>query len=235
MKRFIAFLALTIFAVLAFAGEAEVKKAWESAFTGMKVESVTKTDYMGLYEVYAEGEIFYTDEKLTTVLHGELIDAKTKKNITLARKQKLSAIKFSDLPLGSAVKQVRGNGKRVFATFEDPNCGYCKRLAKDMVPLDNATIYTFLYPILSPESAEKSAKIWCAPDRVKAWNDWMTQGKEPPVAAANCDFAAVTKNVALGRKLGITGTPTIIFSDGERVSGALPLADLEQKLNSATN
>ncbi len=235
MKRFIVFLALAMFAVFAWAGEVEVKKAWESAFTEMKVESVTKTDYLGLYEVYAEGEVFYTDEKLTAILHGELIDAKTKKNITLARKQKLSAIKFSDLPLGSAVKQVRGNGKRVFATFEDPNCGYCKRLAKDIATLDNATIYTFLYPILSSESAEKSVKIWCAPDRVKAWNDWMTQGKAPPVAADNCDSAAVTKNVALGRKLGITGTPTIIFANGERVSGALPLADIEQKLGSTTN
>ncbi len=235
MKRFVAFLALVMFAVLACAGEAEVKKAWESAFTDMKVESVTKADYLGLYEVYAEGEIFYTDEKLTAILHGELIDAKTKKNITLARKQKLSAIKFSDLPLGSAVKQVRGNGKRVFATFEDPNCGYCKRLAKDMATLDNATIYTFLYPILSPESAEKSTKIWCAPDRAKAWNDWMIQGKAPPAAAENCDSTTVSKNVALGRKLGITGTPTIIFSNGERVSGALPLADLEQKLSSIAN
>ena len=235
MKRFIAFLALVTFAVLACAGEAEVKKAWEAAFTDMKVESVTKTDYLGLYEVYAEGELFYTDEKLTAILHGELIDAKTKKNITLARKQKLSAIKFSDLPLGSAVKQVRGNGKRVFATFEDPNCGYCKRLAKDIATLDNATIYTFLYPILSADSAEKSGKIWCAPDRAKAWTDWMTQGKEPPIAAASCDSSVVTRNVALGRRLSVTGTPTIIFSNGERVSGALPLADLEQKLNQAAN
>jgi thiol:disulfide interchange protein DsbC len=235
MKRLLALLSFAVCTTLTWGGEAEVKKAWESTFTEMKVDSVTKADYLGLYEVYAEGEIFYTDEKLTAILHGELIDAKTRKNITLAHKQKLTAIKFSDLPLASAVKQVRGNGKRVFATFEDPNCGYCKRLAKDMATLDNATIYTFLYPILSPDSAEKSGKIWCAPDRAKAWTDWMTQGKEPPAAAAGCDSAAISKNVALGRKLSVTGTPTIIFANGERVSGALPLADLEQKLTSSTN
>lgn len=106
---------------------------------------------------------------------GTLIDGATMKNVTAERLQKLAAIKFSELPLELAVKRVHGDGKRVLASFEDPNCGYCKKLAKEMAKLDNVTLYTFLYPILSPDSLVKSKQIWCAADKGKAWNDWMLE------------------------------------------------------------
>lgn len=162
-------------------------------------------------------------------MFGPLIDGKTMKNVTDERMQKLTAIKFSDLPLELAVKQVRGDGKRSFATFEDPNCGYCKKLAKDIAKLDNVTIYTFLYPILSPDSLEKSKQIWCSADKAKAWNDWMVEGKAP-AGKSDCDTTAVQKTVETGRKLAINGTPTIFFSDGERIPGAVPVAKIEAKL-----
>ena len=151
------------------------------------------------------------------------------KNVTSERMQKLTAIQFSDLPLELAVKQVRGDGKRVFATFEDPNCGYCKKLAKEIAKLDNVTVYVFLYPILSPDSLEKSKQIWCSSDRAKAWNDWMVDGKAPS-GKGDCDTAAVQKTIETGRKLAINGTPTIFFADGERIPGAVPLARIEEKL-----
>ncbi len=212
----------------ALADEASVKKAVEGKF-GSKVASVTKTSYFGLYEVYIDGQIVYTDDKVSALMIGNLIDGKTMKNVTEERMQKLNAIKFSDLPLEFAVKQVRGDGKRVFATFEDPNCGYCKKLAKDLLKLDNVTIYTFLYPILSPDSLEKSNQIWCAADKAKSWNDWMVDGKAPS-GKGDCDTTAVQKTIEIGRKLAINGTPTIFFADGERVPGAVPVTKIEQKL-----
>ena len=224
-------LPLTLAATLclpALADEASVKKAVEAKL-GSRVTSVTKTSYLGLYEVYADGQIIYTDDKVSALMIGALIDGKTMKNITDERMQKLTAIKFTDLPLELAVKQVRGDGKRAFATFEDPNCGYCKKLAKDIAKLDNVTIYTFLYPILSPDSLEKSKQIWCSADKAKAWNDWMVEGK-PLTGKSDCDTTAVQKTVETGRKLAINGTPTIFFSDGERIPGAVPIAKIEAKL-----
>ena len=189
------------------ADEASVKKAVE-AKVGSKVESVTRTPYLGLYEVYTDGQVIYTDEKVSALLIGTLIDGKTLKNVTSERMQKLTAINFSDLPVQYAVKQVRGDGKRVLASFEDPNCGYCKKLAKDMAKLENVTIYTFLYPILSPDSLEKSKQIWCAADRAKAWNDWMVEGRTPG-GKSDCDTTAVQKSIETGRRLAINGTPKI--------------------------
>ena len=210
---------------------AEFVRKGVEAKLGTKVSSVVKSPYLGLYEIYADGQIIYADEQVTVLVAGSLIDAKTMKNVTSERIQKLSAIKFSELPLELAVKQVRGNGKRVLASFEDPNCGYCKKLAKDMAKLDNVTIYTFLYPILSPDSLEKSNQIWCSSDKAKAWNEWMQEGKAPS-AKGDCDTTAVRKTVDLGRKLAISGTPTIFFIDGERIPGAIPLSDIEKKLAS---
>lgn len=230
LKKMLSLTLAAAFASLAVADEADIKKAMEARL-GAKVESVSKSGYLGLYEVYADGAIFYTDDKVSAiVVGGQMIDAKSMKNVTDERMKKLTAIRFSDLPLDRAIKQVRGDGKRVLATFEDPNCGYCKRLAKELQKLDNVTVYVFLYPILSEDSVRKSKQIWCAADRSKAWNDWMIDGKAP-AGREDCDTSAVTKNQEFGRKLNISGTPTMFFGDGERVPGAVPLARIEQKLN----
>lgn len=212
------------------AGEADIRKAMEERL-GAKVESVTRAGYLGLYEVYADGNIFYTDDKVSAIMvGGQLIDGRNMKNVTEERMRKLTAIRFNDLPLNQAIKQVRGDGRRVLATFEDPNCGYCKRLARELQTLDNVTVYVFLYPILSEDSVRKSKQIWCSPDRAKAWSDWMVEGKAPS-GRDDCDTSAVTRNRDYGRRLNISGTPTIFFADGERVPGAVPIARIEQKLS----
>ncbi|MBP5998537.1 MAG: DsbC family protein [Azonexus sp.] len=230
LKRILPLALASLWIAAANADEADIKKAMEAKL-GAKVESVTKSGYLGLYEIYADGNILYTDEKMTAfIAGGQLIEGKTMKNVTEERMRKLTAIKFSELPLERAIKQVRGDGKRVLATFEDPNCGYCKRLAKDLLKLDNVTIYTFLYPILSEDSIRKSKQIWCSADRARAWNDWMVEGRAP-ASKDDCDTSAVTKNQEFGRRLNISGTPTIFFADGERVPGAVPLPKIEQKLS----
>jgi thiol:disulfide interchange protein DsbC len=217
---------LLLAAGIAHANEAAVKKAVETWFGG-KVDAVRKTNLLGLYEVQVGNELYYTDEKVSLFFDGNIIDTKTRSNLTQERLNKLTAIKFSELPLELAVKTVKGDGKRVFATFEDPNCGYCKKLAKDLAGMNNVTIYTFLLPILSRDSVEKSRAVWCAADRAKAWNDLMVNGAPP--APGSCD-APIEKVVALAQKYNIRGTPTIFLTSGERIPGAVPVAHLEQKL-----
>ena len=218
-----------------FADEASVRKAVET-FIGANspaVETVTKTPYGGLYEVVLKsGEIVYTDDQVSFIIDGSVIDAKSRKNVTQARQNQLSAIDFNALPLEQAVKVVRGNGSRSIATFEDPNCVYCKKLAKELQGMKDVTVYTFLYPILTPDSAEKSKNIWCAKDRSQAWTDWMVEAKAPAAvpASAKCDISAIEKNLALGRKLRIQGTPTIFLTDGSRIGGYVTVAELDKTL-----
>jgi thiol:disulfide interchange protein DsbC len=212
--------------------EASIKKALEPRLGGAKIESVKETPYAGLYEVHVAGDILYTDKKGEYLVIGHVYDAKTSQDLTRARIDDINKIKFSDLPLEQAIKQVKGDGKRVIAVFEDPNCGYCKRLRQTTLKnMDNVTIYTFLYNILSEDSFTKSKNIWCAPDRAKAWDDWMINGKLPANAAASCE-APNDKVLALGQKLHIQGTPAIFFADGSRIPGAVDQKTLEEKLSS---
>lgn len=235
-KLFAAALAAVMISGAAFAGEAEVKKALEPALRAMfspdiKVESVQKMNGLPLYEVLVGGDVLYTDEKGSFLINGDVFDLKAKRNLTEERKNKLAQINFSDLPLELAIKQVRGNGKRVLASFEDPNCGYCKKLAKELAAMTDVTIYTFLYPILSPDSTVKSKAIWCSPDKAKAWNDWMQHGVDPG-SNGKCDNP-VDKVAALGRKLNIRGTPAIFLTDGSRMPGFVPAAQLEAAIAKA--
>lgn len=210
--------------------EANIKKLIEPRLgEGATVDSIKETPYAGLYEVRTGGDILYTDKNAQYLFVGHVFDAKTSQDLTKERLDEVNRIKFSDLPLGSALKTVKGNGKRVIAVFEDPNCGYCKQFRKTtLTEIDNVTVYTFLYNILREDSFTKSAGVWCATDRNKAWDDWMLNGKLPPAAPATC----TTPNqeiVALGRKIGVSGTPTIIFTDGSRLPGAVDTKTLEAK------
>jgi thiol:disulfide interchange protein DsbC len=195
---------------------------------GVKIDSIKATPYAGLYEVNAAGDILYTDKKGEFLFIGEVINAKTSRNLTKERVDELNKVKLSDLPLESALKTVKGDGKRMLVLFEDPNCGYCKQFRKTTLKdLDNVTVYTFMYNILSEDSAIKSRNIWCSPDRNKAWDDWMVNGK----AAATADCPNPNDKIsALGRKLKVSGTPAIFFADGTRLPGAVGLKDLEAKL-----
>ncbi len=224
-------LALLIFAGTAAADEASVRKAVQAKFPQSKIESVTKTPYFGLYEVYIAGELLYTDEKVNYFFIGNVLDAKNFRNLSEERKRKLSAIKFDTLPLDLAIKIVKGNGKRKVAIFSDPYCPFCQRLEKDMVNVTDVTIYTFLYPIesLHPGATEKAKAIWCSPDRIKAWNDFMLN-RSGPEAQSSCD-TPVDRILEYGRSKGINGTPTLVFGDGQVIPGAIPTAQLEQILN----
>jgi thiol:disulfide interchange protein DsbC len=209
-----------------------IKKQFEArlAGDGQKIDSVVKTPYGGLYEVRVGPDIFYTDEKAKYVFVGRVLNAQTQEDYTKARIDDISKVKFSDLPLDSALKTVKGNGKRVIAVFEDPNCGYCKRFWQTLGEVDNVTVYTFMYNILAEDSSVKSKNIWCSPNRAKAWEDWMVSGKAAPAAPDTCTSNPNEKIFELGRRLRISGTPTIFFADGTRVPGAIDSKTLEEKL-----
>ena len=196
------------------------------------IDEVSKTPMPGLFEVRIGSDVFYTDAQANFILQGSLFDVRQRRNLTEERVEKLSAIPFEQLPLKNAFTQVHGNGKRKLVVFADPNCGYCKRFEKDLQNLQDVTIYHLLYPILGEDSKAKSRNIWCAKDRVKTWNDWMLRGVTPP--ATQCDTAAIDANVEFGKKHRISGTPTLILTDGSRIAGAVPAAQVDKMLNDIT-
>ena len=229
-----AFLSVTLsLTACADSVEANIKKTLQKHLgAGTPIETVAKTPYSGLYEVKIGAEIVYTDAEGKYIFIGRIVEAESSKYLTEARLEEVNKIKFADLPLDLAAKSVKGNGKRVIAVFEDPNCGYCKRFRKTLSEINDVTVYTFMYPILGDDSKIKVKNIWCSADRAKAWDDWMLNAKVPAAAPSSCSAAANDKVIEIGRKLGVSGTPTVFFTDGTRVPGALEAKKLEAKLAS---
>ena len=215
---------------MAGAQEAAIRKTLKDRIPDLpKIVSISKTPINGLYEVLLEdNEIYYADASGNYLVQGSLIDTRTKRNLTEERSETLNAIAFNTLPIKDAITIVRGNGQRKLAVFEDPNCGYCKRFERDLLKVDNITVYLFLYPILGADSLDKSRNIWCAKDPAKTWLDHMTRDTALPVAT--CDSSALARNMEFGRKHKITGTPTLLAQDGKRVPGAIPVAQIEQMI-----
>lgn len=196
------------------------------------ITEVRETPISGLYEIrVGEAEIAYTDAQGRYIVQGSLLDIETKRNLTQDRIDALTAIDFDSLPFEQAIVITRGDGSRKLAVFEDPNCSYCHRFEQQLATVDNVTVYVFLYPILSPDSFLKSRNIWCAENPQAAWENW-TQRQQAP-AEAVCDTKPIDDNVNFGRNYRIEGTPTLIFTDGTKIPGAIDAAKIEERLNAA--
>lgn len=213
------------------AQDAVIRKALAERFPDFpKIDEVSKTPVPGLYEVRMGNNIFYSDEQGNYLIEGVMVDTKTRANLTEARLDKLNAIDVSTLPYKDAMVFKQGNGSRKLVIFADPNCGYCKKFERDLLQAKDVTVYTFLYPILGNDSADKSRNIWCAKDSAKTWRAWMVDGVTPARSGADCDTSVLQRNTELGRKHRINGTPALFFEDGKRVPGVMPLEALEKQL-----
>ena len=234
-KKLTGILLAALLAGSAWADEASLRKTIETAYPKMHVQSVAKTPYAGLYEVFLDGQIIYTDEKFSFLIaEGRLVDPRNKRDITSERLEELTRVDFSALPLNQAVKVVKGNGSRKLAVFSDPDCPFCKRLEQnELSGITDVTIYTFLFPLeqLHPDAGNKSKAIWCAPTRAQAWENWILRGQLAQ-GSTSCE-TPLAKNAALGKKIAITSTPTLIFSDGRRMLGAYPAQEIEKALDAA--
>lgn len=216
----------------ALAAATDVEGRLKELYPATKISAVRESPVPGVYEVVMGRNVAYSDESGRYMIFGHLYDMQAQRDLTAEVKDELNKIDVAALPLADAIKIVKGDGSRKLYVFSDPDCPFCQRLERETIPdLDNVTIYTFLYPLegLHPDAKRKAETIWCAKDRAKAWDDFMTSGKLPE-GRTRCDNP-VERNIRLGASLGINGTPTIILGDGTMVPGFLPAAELERRLS----
>lgn len=232
--RKLALLAILL-AAPALADEAKIRKALEPKLGGAKIEGVQPAPVAGLWEVRLRTErglrIIYTDANAAHVIDGNIHEVRTNRDLTEERLRKLNAIKFETLPLDLAVKVQRGNGKRVLAMFSDPYCPACRQFERNLAKIDDITVYVFMYPVIRPENVDHSKAVWCSSDRAKAWLE-LAAAPQPKIPQASPGCAhPIDKVNELGRKLGVNSTPTLFFTNGERLSGGLGADDLKELLD----
>lgn len=232
LQSLVLFLLLGWLTNQALADETQLRKLLQDHFPGTEIESLSKTSFAGLYEVVVGGEILYTDEQAKYFFMGHMIDTQSRVSLTSERMQQIRdarRIAIDTLPLEHSIKVVKGKGERVLIVYSDPNCPFCKKLEKELIDVKNITIHTLLYPILNG-SMSTATSIWCAPDRLKAWDDFMLRNIAP--ASKECETPIQTL-LQSGQQYRVTGTPTLIFADGSVVSGMIPAAEIEKRLEQA--
>ncbi len=198
----------------------------QALYPATRFGAINTTPWPGVFEVVMGANLAYVDESGQYFLFGHLYDMQSQRDLTVERKDTLARVDFAALPLADAVKEIRGTGARTLAIFSDPDCPYCRRLEAEIKNLSDVTLYTFLMPIASlhPEARNKAIAVWCAPDRVEAWHALMWRDDKIPTK--ECAHP-VDRNVALGERLGINGTPTLVAADGRVLPGAASLAQIE--------
>ena len=229
LLKFRALLATLFLSInVAHADEAAIRKVLSDKFPEAKIASIQKTPYSGLYEIYMDGQLVYADANAQYIFLGDVLEVKNRSNLTQARLAVLNTVPLNQLPLNNAIKTVKGKGERKLVVFSDADCPFCRKFEVELKKVDNITVYTFLFPIegLHPKAGQISKQIWCASDKNKAWEDYMSSGKIPG-NDGKCDNP-IDENIALGNKLGVNGTPTILLSNGQRIPGMVPAAKLEE-------
>lgn len=209
------------FMAFAQAPEGAVLAKFKKDYPALNVEKVSYIAPVKLYEFKTKGNLAsnYTNETLDFFLvAGEIIDPKNKKNISVERQVANAKQFYKDLPFDKAITVKYGKGTRSVAIFTDPDCPYCKRTDRDLhskLTNSDITIHYFMNPlnIQGHENApEKARKIWCSPNRSKAWLDWMLRDQLPSNPGTCKNPVAETKEYST--RMGFNSTPTIIFDNG---------------------
>lgn len=220
-----------VYAEAAPAKVANQVKSAVAAHTGLSVQSdVASTPLPGIYEVVVDGELVYADASgRYAFVGGALMDLKERKDLTAAHNDKRMAIPFDRLPLQHAIKEVRGDGSKVFAVFEDPNCPICRVFTKFIDQLDNVTVYRFMFPVISPQSQGLARMAWCSSDRAGVWKAMMNGAR--PQLSESCDTAGLVQILATGERFHINNTPTVVLASGKRLVGATPPEQFIEELD----
>ena len=219
---------------LAHGGEQEIREALKPSMPpDAKIEEIRPSPVPGIFEVRINAdEIYYVDGTGRYLFQGSLLDTKARTNLTRERVESLHPLTFENAPLQDAIAIKHGAGNRKLVLFADPNCSYCKKLEAELEAVDDVTIYTFLIPILGPDSNAKARNIWCSADRAQTWSNWMVKSAEPPKIECP-DTSALTRNVNLATRYKVSGTPTLFFEDGSRIVGPVNAAAIEARLGSS--
>lgn len=210
--------------------------------TGAKVESIAQSPVKGLSEVIVNGKVMYIDSTGKYLVDGHLVEIATRTSLTQRRAQaheiaNTPVLNIDKLDLADAIKTVNGRvlPGRVLISFEDPRCGFCKKMHQTLSTVPDLVVYTFPLSFLGPQSREMNETIWCSADRGKAWGDAMQGNPLTPTAGAKCDLNALDRNTALAGTFRVTGTPTLFTADGTRISGAVGTPVIENALLAAAN
>ncbi len=201
--------------------EQKVQDAIKTLVPDARIDSITRSELPGFYEVVLGGQPLYVSADGRYLISGALWDIGAKRNLTEAR---LAGLRKSTLDAVGADQRIvfpASQPKHVITVFTDIDCGYCRRLHQQMAEYNNAgiTVEYLFFPRagIGSESYDKAVSVWCASDR----NAALTKAKNgEPLENKTC-ANPIASQFDLGHKVGVSGTPAVIAEDGTQIGGYL--------------
>jgi len=195
-------------------------EAFKKAYHGTPVESMTRTEIAGLFEVVTGGNLLYYAPEGNYLVFGEIFTPQGK-NITAQRREELTTKRLGELPLDTAVKI--GSGRNRVIEFTDPDCPYCRKASRFFRERRDVTRYIFFAPMvqLHQDAEKKAAWILTARDRGKAYQEVMEglRDKERFPQPDKWASGLVMQHRQIASRMGVMGTP-LFWVNGKMVQGA---------------
>ncbi|QUM75158.1 bifunctional protein-disulfide isomerase/oxidoreductase DsbC [Moritella sp. 24] len=198
-----------------------------AAKLNFKVSSVSDSVIPGLFEVVTEQGIFYVNADASNLIQGSLyqVDENGVTDLTeqaMGKVRQQAMQKFAD----DTINYPAENEKYSITVFTDINCGYCRKLHNEIAQLNKlgVSVKYLAFPRggLNSKTYQDMASIWCAENSAEAMNNAKRGGKVVPEMCTN----TVAQQYDLGRRLGVTGTPAIVFDNGQMQPGYVPANQL---------
>lgn len=201
--------------------EQKVQDAIKTLVPDARIDSITRSELPGFYEVVLGGQPLYVSADGRYLISGALWDIGAKRNLTEAR---LAGLRKSTLDAVGADQRIvypASQPKHVITVFTDIDCGYCRRLHQQMAEYNNAgiTVEYLFFPRagIGSESYDKAVSVWCASDR----NAALTKAKNGEAVENKTCPNPIASQFDLGHKVGVSGTPAVIAEDGTQIGGYL--------------
>jgi thiol:disulfide interchange protein DsbC len=210
--------------------EERLIKRMQEVFPGVDISHVNSTPIDNIYEVMMGPDVVYMTGDARFVLKGDLIDMQERRNLSEAVRSQARVDLLKNIPESEYIEFAAKNSKDTIYVFTDVDCGYCRKLHRDVPELNEKaiTVRYLAYPRAGTRSAtyKQMTYIWCAEDRPQALTD-AKNGR--PAKASNCENPVANQH-ALGKKMGVRGTPAIFLESGRALPGYLPPDELLKAL-----
>ena len=212
-------------------GEARVREAMKKINPKVEIDQISAAPIAGFQEVIVGGQALYVSDDGKYLIDGALYDIATKTNLAEASMARLRSRLLETIPVSDRIVFAPPNPKYTVTVFTDVECGYCRKLHSQIADYNRQGIAVqyVAYPRmgLGSEDFRKMVAVWCAADPKKALTDAKN---DRPVPYRNCKNP-VTMEYNLGQRVGLTGTPMILASDGTQLGGYIPPEQLRAELD----
>lgn len=212
-----------------------VKKNLAAVLTeNVTVESIEPSPMEGTYIVKVGGQSVFVYSAGDFIMVGDVYDAIRK--VSLSNELKIQGMvqAVENIPESEMILMGEATGRYV-TVFTDTDCTYCQQFHRTVPELQSRGLQVryLMFPRagLTSESYREAVSVWCSENQPEA----MTIAKAGGIIETQTCDNPVAEQFELGRRIGVTGTPTLVLDTGKVIPGFLKPDELMAEADISVN